>query len=157
MASHHPLINSLLSLVANQCGGVEISIWGLVQRSVFGCGMEIDVGMWVCHGFCLGLLWAAWVQISVGFSWWLLAWVSSKVVGVGFGGWNGGGMVVDTVIMVVVTSQCRGNFAWWWRGFLARWAMISWISSEIGGVVLVVGSTVEVGLVCWWRRRQEVM
>ena len=31
------------------------------------------------------------VVLAVGFSWWLLAWVSSKVVGVGFGGWNGGG------------------------------------------------------------------
>ena len=49
-------------------------------------------------GFAVGLLWVALVQIDVGFSWWLLAWVSSKVVGMGFGGWNGGGMVVGIVI-----------------------------------------------------------
>ena len=60
MASHHPLIISLLSLVANQCGGVEISVWGLAQRLVVGCGVEIGVGLWVCHGFCLGLSWVAW-------------------------------------------------------------------------------------------------
>ena len=78
----------------------------------------------------------------------------------GFGGWNGGGMVVGTVIMVVVNSQCHGGFVWWWLGFFAWWATISWISLEIGGVVMAVGSMVEVGLVCWWRRwrwRQEVM
>ena len=82
------------------------------------------------------------------------------VVGVGFGGWNGGGMVVGAVIMVVVNSRCRGGFVWWWLGFFAWWATISWISLEIGGVVMAVGSMVEVGLVCWWRRwrwRQEVM
>ena len=45
----------------------------------------------------------------MGFSWWLSAWVSSKVVGMGFGGWNGGGMVVGTVIMVVVASRCHGG------------------------------------------------
>ena len=60
MASHHPLIISLLSLVANQCGGVEIGVWGLAQRLVVGCGVEIGVGLWVCHGFCLGLSWVAW-------------------------------------------------------------------------------------------------
>ena len=53
------------------------------------------------------------VVLVVGFSWWLLAWVSSKVVGVGFGGWNSGGMVVGTVIMVVVASWCYGGFMWW--------------------------------------------
>ena len=53
----------------------------------------------------------------MSFSWWLSAWVSSKVVSVGFGGWNGGGMVVGTVIMVVVVSRCCGGFAWWWLGF----------------------------------------
>ena len=45
-------------------------------------------------------------------------------------------------------------------GFFAWWATISWISLEIGGVVVVVGSMVEVGLVCWWQRwrwRREVM
>ena len=103
----------------------------------------------------MGLPWVAWVRIGVGFSWWLLAWVSSKVVNVSFGGWNGGGMVVGTVIMVVVASQCRGGFTWWWLGFFAWWATISWISLEIGGVVMAVGLTVEVGLVCWWWR--EVM
>ena len=67
---------SSLSLVADQCGGVESSIWGLVQRSVFGCGVEIGVGLWVCCGFCLGLPWVAWVWIGVGlwvccgFCWW---------------------------------------------------------------------------------------
>ena len=45
-------------------------------------------------------------------------------------------------------------------GFFAWGATISWISLEIGGVVVVVGSMVEVGLVCWWQRwrwRREVM
>nr|POE70197.1 hypothetical protein CFP56_61098 [Quercus suber] len=111
MASHHPLIISLLSLVADQCGAMEIGIWGLMQRSVFGCGVEFGVGLWICRGFCLGLPWVAWVQIGMGFSWWLLVWVSSKVVGVDFSGWNGGGMVVGTMIMVVVASRCRGGFA----------------------------------------------
>ena len=55
----------------------------------------------------------------MSFSWWLSAWVSSKVVSVGFGGWNGGGMVVGTVIMVVVASRCHGDFAWCWLGFFA--------------------------------------
>nr|POE80326.1 hypothetical protein CFP56_14090 [Quercus suber] len=44
MASHHPVIIFLLSLVADQCGGVEIGVWGLAQRSVFGCGVEIGIG-----------------------------------------------------------------------------------------------------------------
>ena len=45
------------------------------------------------------------VVLAMDFSWWLSAWVSSKVVGMGFGGWNGGGMVLGTMIMVVVASQ----------------------------------------------------
>ena len=65
---------------------------------------------WVLFGFVVG---------CVSVSWWLLVWVPSKVVSVGFGGWNGGGMVVGTMIMVVVTSRCRGGFAWWWLGFFA--------------------------------------
>ena len=60
--------------------------------------MEIGDGLWVCRGFCLGLPWVALVRIDVGFSWWLSAWVSSKVVGMGFGGWTGGGMVMGTMI-----------------------------------------------------------
>ena len=32
----------------------------------FGCGVEIGIGLWVCRGFCLGLLWVAWVRIGVG-------------------------------------------------------------------------------------------
>ena len=96
--SHHPLIISLLSLVADQCGGVEIGVWGLAQRLVFRCGVEIGDGLWVCRGFCLGLLWVALVRIGVGFSWWLSAWVSSKVVDMGFGVWTGGGMVMGTMI-----------------------------------------------------------
>ena len=39
------------------------------------------------------------------------------VVSMGFVGWNGGGMVAGTVIMVVVASRCRGGFAWWCLGF----------------------------------------
>ena len=66
MANHHPLIISLLSLVADQCGGVEIGVWGLVQRSVFGCGVEIDARLWVYCGYCLDLPWVTWVQIDVG-------------------------------------------------------------------------------------------
>ena len=81
---------------------------------MFGYGVETGVGLWVCRGFCLDSSWVTWVRIGMGFSWWLSAWVSSKVFGVGFGGWNGGGMVVGTVIMVVVASWCRGSFAWWW-------------------------------------------
>ena len=65
MANHHLLIISLLSLIADQCGGVEIGVWGLVQRLVFGCDVEIDVRLWVCHGFCLDLLWVTWVRIGV--------------------------------------------------------------------------------------------
>ena len=57
------------------------------------------------------------VVLAVDFSWWLSAWVSSKVVGMGFGGWNGGGMVLGTVIMVVVDSRCHYGFVWWWLGF----------------------------------------
>ena len=55
MASHYPFIISLLSLslVANQCGGVEISVWGLAQRPVFGCGVEIGVGLWHGDRCCL--------------------------------------------------------------------------------------------------------
>nr|POE78924.1 hypothetical protein CFP56_46092 [Quercus suber] len=74
MASHHPVIIFLLSLVADQCGGVEIGVWGLAQRSVFGCGVEIDIGrrdrrwVWdveiaVGHG---GHRWAWDVEIAVG-------------------------------------------------------------------------------------------
>ena len=59
MANHHQFIISLFSLVANQCGGMEIGVWGLVQRSVFGCGVEIDVGLWVCRGFG-----SAWVSLG---------------------------------------------------------------------------------------------
>ena len=33
---------------------------------MFRCGVEIGVGLWVCHGFYLGLSWVAWVQIGVG-------------------------------------------------------------------------------------------
>ena len=42
------VIISLLPLVADQCGGVEIGVWGLAQWSVFRCGVEIAVGrgMW---------------------------------------------------------------------------------------------------------------
>ena len=50
-----------------------------------------------------------------------------------FGGWNGGGMVVGTMIMVVVASRCYGGFVWcgwifslhamarfaWWINFLS--------------------------------------
>ena len=62
MASHHPLIISLLSLVADQCGGVEIDVWSLAQRSVFRCGVEIGVGLWVCRGLCgFG---SAWVSLG---------------------------------------------------------------------------------------------
>ena len=64
-------------------------------------GFGAEIGVWVWCGdrrWAVGLSWVAWVWIDVGFSWWLSAWVSSKVVGVGFGGWNGGGMVVGTVI-----------------------------------------------------------
>ena len=43
-----------------QCGGIEISIQGLAQRSVFGCGIKIGIGLWVCRGFSLGLSWVAW-------------------------------------------------------------------------------------------------
>ena len=43
------------------------------------------------------------VVLAVGFSWWLLAWVSSKVVALSV--WVlVVGMVVGTVIMVVVAS-----------------------------------------------------
>ena len=52
------------------------------------------------------------VVLAVDFSWWLSAWVSSKVVGMGFGGWNGGGMVLGTMIMVVVASRCHCGFVW---------------------------------------------
>ena len=58
MASHHPLIISLLSLVADQCGGMEIGVWGLAQRSVFGCGVVIGVG-------CRDRRWAWDVEIAV--------------------------------------------------------------------------------------------
>ena len=71
--------------------------------------------------------------LAVDFSWSLSVWVSSKVVGMGFGGWNGGGMVVGTMIMVVVASRCYGGFVWcdwifslhamarfaWWISFLS--------------------------------------
>ena len=39
---------------------------------------------------------------------------------------------------------------WWWLGFFAWWATISLISLEIGGVVVAVGSTMEVGLIDIW-------
>ena len=58
--------NSIGTKTPDQCGGVEIGIWGLVQRSVFGCGVEIGIGLWVYCGFCLGLSWVAWVRIGVG-------------------------------------------------------------------------------------------
>ena len=37
-----------------------------MQRSVFGCGVEIDVRLWVYCGFCLDLPWVTWVRIGVG-------------------------------------------------------------------------------------------
>ena len=69
MESHHLLIISLLSRVADQCGGMEISVWGLAQRSVFGCGME-------CGGGSGDRRWAWDVEIAVehGDRHW--AWVS---------------------------------------------------------------------------------
>ena len=99
--------------------------------------------------------------LAVGFSWWLSAWVSLGdscgvsyfvvffffffekllwllvvdlvVFLMNFGGWNGGGMVVGTMIMVVVASRCYGGFVWcdwifslhamarfaWWISFLS--------------------------------------
>ncbi|KAF3973534.1 hypothetical protein CMV_003050 [Castanea mollissima] len=85
---------------------------GVVWRLALGCGFAVGF-VWVCcglHGFGS-------------------AWVFLVVVGVGFGGWNGGGYCD----WVVVASRCRGGFAWWWLGFFAGWATISWISLEIGG------------------------
>ena len=55
--------NSIVTKTPNQCGGVEIGVWGLVQRLVFRCGVEIDIGLWVCRG--LRGFRSAWV-ISVG-------------------------------------------------------------------------------------------
>ena len=91
------------------------------------------------HGFAVGCVGSD----RRGFLW--------VVVSMGFGGWNGGGYCD----WVMVGSRCRGGFAWWWLSFFTGWATVSWISLEIGGVVVAIGSIVEVGLVCWWQR--EVM
>ena len=62
---------------------------------MLGCRFALGF-VWVCHGLCgFGLAWVSLGGCRHGF---LL------VVGVGFGGWNGGGMVVGIVIMVVVAS-----------------------------------------------------
>ena len=55
--------NSIATKTPNQCGGVEIDVWGLAQRSVFRCGVEIGIGLWVCRG--LRGFRSAWV-IGVG-------------------------------------------------------------------------------------------
>ena len=69
--------------------------------------------------------------LAVDFSWSLSVWVSSKVVGMGFGGWNGGGMVLGTMIMVVVASRCHCGCVWWWLGFFTwccGWVcLVSWL------------------------------
>ena len=72
--------------------GAEIGVWVWCGDQCWAMGL-----LWVLFGFVMGCV----GSYQRGF---LLV-----VVGVGFGGWNGGGMVLGTMIMVVVASRCCGG------------------------------------------------
>ena len=108
-----------------RCGGMVVSEIGVVGLLPWVMGLLINVVAWLLGRSLV----VCFVVDAVGFSWWLLAWVSLGdscggfffccffifwkllwlllveglvVFLMGFGGWQGGGVVVATVIMVVV-------------------------------------------------------
>ena len=109
--------NSIGTKTPDQCGGVEIGIWGLVQRSVFGCGVEISIGLWVYCGFCLGLSWVAWVRIGVGLG---VVWRSALgcgfCLGLSWVAWVRIGVGLGVVWRLALGCGFVVGFVWVFRG-----------------------------------------
>ena len=76
---------------------------------MFGCGVEIGVGLWVCCGFCLGLPWVAWVRIGVGLG---VVWRSAL----------GCGFAMGYVVWIGVGDRC-------WAVDFCRWFFF-WVIND---------------------------